>query len=80
MSSNCQLQFFTKVATNRIAAGKAIRPTQTTFMPGRHILEGLIVLHEAIHELHQKKLDGVLFNTTLKRSMIKWPFYYKLYA
>jgi hypothetical protein len=42
MSSKYQLQFFTKVATNRIAAGKAIRLTQTTFMLDRYILEGLI--------------------------------------
>jgi hypothetical protein len=40
---------------------KVIRPTQTTFMPGRHILEGVVVLHETVHELHRKKLDGVLF-------------------
>jgi hypothetical protein len=37
--------FFTKVAN------KVIRPTQTAFMPGRHILEGVLVLHKTIHEL-----------------------------
>jgi hypothetical protein len=30
-------------------------------MSGRHILEGVVVLHETVHELHHKKLDGVLF-------------------
>jgi hypothetical protein len=41
---------FTKVATNRITklAEKIIKPTQTAFMPGRHILEGVVVLHETI--------------------------------
>jgi hypothetical protein len=82
MSSKCPLQFFTKVATNRNAAGKAIRPTQINFMLGRHILEGLIVLHEAIHELHRKKLDGVLLKIYFKKAYdkVKWPFYNKLYA
>jgi hypothetical protein len=54
---------FTKVATNRITklAEKIIKPTQTAFMSGRHILEGVVVLHETIYEIHRKKLDGVLF-------------------
>jgi hypothetical protein len=56
-------KIFTKVGTNRITgiAHKIIKPTQTAFMPGQHILEGLVVLHETIHELHRKKIDGVLF-------------------
>ena len=60
---NVSFKIFTKVATNRITelAHKVIRPTQTAFMPGRHILEGGVVLHETIHELHRKKMDGVLF-------------------
>jgi hypothetical protein len=55
-------KIFTKVATNRISkiAEKVIRPTQTTFMPGRHIVEGVVILHETIHELHRKKMDDVL--------------------
>jgi hypothetical protein len=49
------------VGTNRITkiAEKFIRPTQTTFMPGRHILEEVVILHETIHELHRKKMDGL---------------------
>jgi hypothetical protein len=56
-------KIFTKVGTNRITgvAPKVIKPTQTAFMPGRHILEGVVVLHEIIHELHRKKMDGILF-------------------
>jgi hypothetical protein len=53
---NVSFNFFTKVATNRISiiAEKVIRPMQTAFMPGRHILEGVVILHETIHELHRK--------------------------
>jgi hypothetical protein len=48
---NVSFNFFTKVATNRISiiTDKVIRPTQTAFMPGRHILEGVVILHETIH-------------------------------
>ena len=59
---NVSFKIFTKVGTNRITevAQKVIRPTQTAFMPGRHILEGVLDLHETIHELHTKKMDGFL--------------------
>jgi hypothetical protein len=35
-------------------AQRIITPTQTTFLPGRNIMVGAVILHE-IHELHTKK-------------------------
>jgi hypothetical protein len=58
---NVSFHFFTKVATIRTSGliHKIIKPTQTAFMPGRHILlEGVVVLHEAIHEINWKKWMG----------------------
>jgi hypothetical protein len=54
---NVSFKIFIKVATNRVTdvAKKVISPTQTTFLPGRNIMEGVIVLHETIHEMHRKK-------------------------
>jgi hypothetical protein len=76
---NVSFKIFTKVTTNRISevAQKIIRPTQTAFIPGRHILEGVVVLHETIHELHSKKLDGVLFKIDFEKAYdkVKWPFF-----
>jgi hypothetical protein len=40
-------------------------------MPGRHILEGVVVLHETIHELYRKKLDGVLFKIDFEKAYDK---------
>jgi hypothetical protein len=40
-------------------------------MPGRHILEGVIILHETIHEIHRKELDGVLFKIDFEKRMIR---------
>jgi hypothetical protein len=40
-------------------------------MPGRHILEGVVLLHETIHELHRRKLDGVLLKIDFQKDMIK---------
>lgn len=52
-----------KVATirNNSVAAYLISPTQTAFMCGRNILEGVIILHETDHDLHRKKQYGVIF-------------------
>jgi hypothetical protein len=75
---NVSFNFFTKVGTNRVTgvAPKVIKPTQTAFMLGRHILEGVVVLHETIHELHRKKMDGVLFKIDFEKAYdkVKWSF------
>jgi hypothetical protein len=75
---NVSFKVFTKVARKRITgiAHKVIKPTQSAFMPGRHILEGVVVLHETIHELHRKKLDGVMFKIDFEKAYdkVKWSF------
>jgi hypothetical protein len=75
---NVSFKIFTKVGTNRIVkiAETIISPTQTAFMPGRHILEGVVILHETIHELHTKKLDGVLLKLDFEKAYdkVKWSF------
>jgi hypothetical protein len=45
-------------------------------MSDRHILEGVVVLHRTIHELHSKKLDGVIFKIYFEKvyDKVKWPF------
>jgi hypothetical protein len=48
-----------------------VGPTQTVFMRGRNILEGLIILHEIVHELHHKKQSGVTFKIDLKNTYDK---------
>jgi hypothetical protein len=54
---NVSFKTNTKVLTSRVGAvaERIINPSQTAFMPGRNILEGVIVLLETIHELHRKK-------------------------
>ena len=77
---NVSFKVFTIVGTNRVTevAHKVVRPTQTAFMPGRHILEGVHVLHETIHELHRNKLSGVLLKLDFEKAYdkVKWSFFY----
>ena len=53
---NVSYKIFTKVATNRISsvADHLVNPTQTAFMHGRNILDGVAIIHETVHELHKK--------------------------
>jgi hypothetical protein len=76
---NVSFKIFTKVATNRLSTitHKIIKPTQTTFLPRRNIMEGAVILHETIHELHSKKQDGVIFKIDFEKAYdkVKWSFF-----
>jgi hypothetical protein len=75
---NVSFNFFTKVGTNRVTkiAHTVIKPTQSAFIPGRNILEGVVVLHETIHDIHRKKMDGVIFKIDFEKAYdkVKWSF------
>jgi hypothetical protein len=75
---NVSYKIFTKVATNRISsvADHLVNPTQTAFMRGRNILDGVVIIHETVHELHRKKLSGVIFKIDFEKAYdkVKWPF------
>ena len=70
---NVSFKIFTKVVTIRLnsVADHVVKPTQTAFMQGRNILDGVVVLYETVHEMHTKKLNGVIFKIDLKKLMIK---------
>jgi hypothetical protein len=40
-------------------------------MPGQHILERVVILHETIYELHRKKMDGVLIKIVFEKAYDK---------
>jgi hypothetical protein len=46
------------------------------FMPRRHILEWVVVLYEIIHELHRKKLDGILFKLDFEKAYDKFMWHF----
>jgi hypothetical protein len=75
---NVSFKIITKVLTNRIGlvADRIVSPSQTAFMPGRNILEGVIILHESIHELQRKNLDGVIIKLDFEKAYdkVKWSF------
>jgi hypothetical protein len=45
-------------------------------MPGRNILEGVVILHETIHELHKKKKNDVILKLDFEKAYdkVNWSF------
>ena len=70
---NVDYKLFTKLMTDRISSlkGQLIKQQQTTFVKGRNILEGVLTLHEVVHELKQKRRHGSFLKLILIRPMIK---------
>jgi hypothetical protein len=60
---NVSYKILTKILENRLRLiiHKVISYTQIDFIKDRFIMEGIVNLHETIHEIHHKKLPGVLF-------------------
>jgi hypothetical protein len=75
---NVSFKIFTKVATLRLntVADHVVRPSQTAFMQGKNILDGVVTLHERVHELHSKKLNGVILKLDFEKAYdkVKWSF------
>jgi hypothetical protein len=54
-------------------------PSQTAFMQGRYILDGVVTFHKTIHEMHRKSLNGIILKINFEKTYdkIKWSFFYK---
>jgi hypothetical protein len=75
---NVDYKWFSKVFTLRLTpfADKVISENQIAFIPGRYILEGVIILHETLHELRVKKMQGVILKLDFEKAYdkVRWSF------
>jgi hypothetical protein len=75
---NVSFKIFTKVMANRLAlvANKLIGQSQTAFQRGRNILEGVVVLHETLHEVRKKKQSGLILKIDFEKAYdkVNWQF------
>lgn len=75
---NVSFKIFPKVIANTLSgvASKMIGSSQSAFVLGRYILEGVVVLHETIHEMHRKKQSGIVLKLDFEKAYdkVKWPF------
>jgi hypothetical protein len=71
-------KWFTKTLTLRLTpqAKKLISVTQTSFILGRYILEGVVILHEVLHELRVSNLRGVILKLDFEKAYdkVQWGF------
>lgn len=63
-------------------AHTVVRPKQTAFMLGCNILDGVIILHETIHELRTKKLIVIIIKMDFEKAYDKVSglFFNRLFA
>jgi hypothetical protein len=75
---NVDFKIFPKLLTGRISplADKIISESQTAFIKGRTILEGVVILHEVIHELKRSRSKGVMFKIDFENAYdkVRWDF------
>jgi hypothetical protein len=79
---NESLKIITKGLNNRLngVVEDLIDKTQTAFMKNRFIMEGVVVLHEILHEVKKKKMSGVLFKVDFEKAYdnVNWAFLYNI--
>lgn len=75
------LKFITKSITLRLieVISGVVNWTQTTFIPGRFILDGCVVSHEVVHDINRKKIPGVIIKINFEKAYdrVQWDFLYK---
>ena len=56
--------------------GRVVSQFQTTFIPGRNILEGVVILQEVLHELRSTKSTGIIIKLDFKKAYdrVIWNF------
>jgi hypothetical protein len=72
-------KWITKTLTNRFTpiARKIIGPNQTGFIKGRNILEGVVILHEVLHELRKTKGKCLILKIDFEMAYdrVRWDFW-----
>lgn len=75
---NVCFKLLTKVLTMRLThvANKVIGESQTAFLPGRFILDGVVILHEVLHELKNSGQSGIILKLDFEKAYdkVQWDF------
>jgi hypothetical protein len=81
---NCLYKLVTKTLTLRIekVVDRLIHNNQTTFMKGRNIMSGVMVLHEILHKTKRKKQVGIILKLDFEKAYdkVNWNFLFESLA
>jgi hypothetical protein len=60
-------------------AHKLIHPNQSAFMKGTNIMNGVVSLHEILHETKRKKQLGIILKLDFEKAYdkVKWGFLFE---
>ena len=66
---NCLYNWLTKTLTLRLEslANKLILKTQSAFLKGRNIMNGVLALHEILHETKKRKESGLVLKLDFEK-------------
>jgi len=66
----CMYKVLAKVLANRLRAviGSVISDTQSAFVKGKHILDGILITNEAVDEAHRHKNEMLLFKVNFEKA------------
>jgi hypothetical protein len=80
---NCLYKWFTKLLTMRLepVAKRLVHKSQSAFIQGRNSMNGVMALHEILHETKRRKEVGVLLKIDFEKSYDKvhWGFLVKCF-
>ncbi|KAE8786138.1 hypothetical protein D1007_40041 [Hordeum vulgare] len=75
---NVLARIFGKVCATRLSpvAERIAHPLQSTFLKGRRIHDGILALHEIVHEVASKRLKGVFLKLDFQKAYdsLDWSF------
>lgn len=79
---NVSFKIITKVLMNRLneIMSYIISKQQTAFLRNISIMEGVLILHEVLNSVHQKKESGILFKVDFEKAYdkVNWVFIYRM--
>jgi hypothetical protein len=79
---NVCYKIVTKVLTNRLARciTSVISDFQYVFIKDKYIMDGVVSLHEIIHEVNREKQNGLIFKVDFEKAhdKVNWNFLHSM--
>jgi hypothetical protein len=65
----CLYKVLAKVLANRLSGviGQVISQSQSAFVQGRHILDGILIANELVDDAKQKKKEMIIFKVDFEK-------------